>query len=185
MPNPPIAPQRAARRARARVLAGVLAGAALVAACAMPTHPDSAAPASNPFQPAATQLVDDTHWTLASWRTPDGGSRELSSADNGSPPTLLLSTATGQRRASGFAGCNRFDGPYSLKGGTLTLGPLVLTRRVCADAQGDAGAHGELERAYLDALTHIGKTGVQWRAPRKLLIVTEDGAMLTFTAADQ
>ncbi|GLU35230.1 META domain-containing protein [Trinickia caryophylli] len=177
MPSQYIAPRRAARRARASLVAGVLAVAALVAACAMPTHPDSSAPASDPFNPAATQLIDDTRWTLASWQTADGRPREIAQGGNESRPTLILSTATGQRKASGFSGCNRFAGSYSLKGGTLTFESLVATRMACADP-----ARGELERAYLAALAHIARTGVQWSTPRTLRIVTEDGATLTFVA---
>jgi heat shock protein HslJ len=165
----------------------------------MPTHPDSVAPPTDPFNPAATQLLDDTAWTLASWRGADGRERAIAQAPGGSAddsgkqrdgerggqganeaagrPTLIFSTATGQRRASGFAGCNRFGASYSLKSGKLSFGPLVSTRMACP------GARGELEHAYLDALSHIAKTGVQWRAPRQLQIVTEDGATLRFDAA--
>lgn len=178
-----IASLRAARRASGSRRAGVLAVAALVAllaACALPTHPDSAAPRSDPFLPAAVQLLDDTHWVLAGWQTADGGRRELPSESNDATrPTLDFSTATGQRQTSGTTGCNRFSASYSLIGGTLSLGPLATTRRPCP------GERGEAERGYLDALAHIGKTGVQWRPPEQLIIVTEDGATLSFQRADR
>jgi heat shock protein HslJ len=187
MSNQSIARKPAACRVRLPASAGALAVACvMLAACAMPTHPESAAPPSDPFNPAATQLLDDTAWTLAAWRTADGRSRDIdipggndaSRGEPAGPPTLVFSTAAGQRRASGFAGCNRFAGPYSVKGGQLSLGPLVATRTACP------GARGELERAYLDALAQIAKTGVQWRAPRQLQIVTVDGTTLRFTAAN-
>jgi heat shock protein HslJ len=161
----------------------------------MPTHPDSVAPPTDPFNPAATQLLDDTAWTLASWRDADGRERAIAQAPGESAdesgkrrggqsaneaagrPTLVFSAATGQRRASGFAGCNRFGASYSLKSGKLSFGPLVSTRMACP------GARDEFEHAYLNALTHIAKTGVQWRAPRQLQIITEDGATLRFNAA--
>ncbi|RAD34633.1 META domain-containing protein, partial [Burkholderia multivorans] len=44
---------------------------------------------------------------------------------------------------------------------------------------------GQLERAYLDALAHIAKTGVLMRAPQQLQIVTEAGDTLTFTRRGQ
>lgn len=179
MPNQPITPQRTARRMRLCMRAGAFAVAALVVACAMPKHTDSAAPAPDAFDPAAVQLLDDTNWTLTSWRNADGSMRNLTANDNVGHPTIAFSTKTGQRQASGFAGCNRFGGPYALKGGNLVLGPLVITRLACA------GAHGELEAGYLDALNHIGKTGLRWRAPRELLIISEDGATLTFTPTGQ
>lgn len=191
MSNPSIAPRRAASRGRplpgsvgALIAAPLVAACAMLAACAMPTHPESAAPPSDPFNPAATQLIDDTSWTLTGWQTADGATREIAGAakdanggDSERAPTLVLSTATGQRQASGFAGCNRFTGPYALKSGKLSFGPLATTRMACP------GSRGELEHAYLDALAHIAKTGVQWRAPQRLEIVTEDGAILRFDAA--
>jgi len=174
MPSSFIAPQRAARRALRLSLAFMVAA---LAACAMPTHPDSAAPPSDPFNPAAVQLLDDTSWTLAGWKTADGRERDVAALGLDVRPTLVLSTSSGQRRVQGFAGCNRFNGAYTLKDGLLSVGPLIATRMACGSAR------DELERAYLDSLTHVGKTGVQWRSPPQLQIVTADGATLTFQAA--
>ncbi len=47
-------------------LAG-FAVAAFVAGCALPQHPDSAAPPTDSYNPAATQLLDDTQWELIRW----------------------------------------------------------------------------------------------------------------------
>jgi heat shock protein HslJ len=174
MPSSFIAPQRAARYAF-RVSLALMAAA--LAGCAMPTHPDSAAPPSDPFNRAAVQLLDDTSWTLAAWKTADGRERDVAALGLDVRPTLVLSTATGQRRAQGFAGCNRFNGVYTLKDGQLSFGTFVTTRMACGSSR-DA-----LERDYLDALTHVGKTGVQWHSPPRLQIVTADGATLTFQAA--
>jgi heat shock protein HslJ len=177
------APRRAALHTRSARCAVALGAAALVAACAIPTHPDTSAPPSNPFNPAAPQLLDDTAWTLTSWQTSGGTSRALPAADGakrdeaGGVPTLVFSTATGQRLASGIAGCNRFSGPYSLKAGKLAFGPLAATGLPCP------GAEGELERAYLDALAHVNKTGVQWSPRQQLELVTEDGTTLRFVSA--
>ncbi|KWF31357.1 META domain-containing protein [Burkholderia pseudomultivorans] len=150
--------------------------ATLLAACAMPTHPDSAAPAPDPYNPAAVQLLDDTSWELTSWQNADGTSRTVPHGDNGEPIKLELSTQSGIRRASGFAGCNRYMGTYNVKNGLLSFGPLAGTRMACPNALG-----GQLEHAYLDALAHIAKTGVQMRDPQQLQIVTDAGATLTFT----
>ena len=174
MPSAFIAPQRAATRALRLSLALV---AAVLAACAMPTHPDSSAPPSDPFNPAAVQLLDDTSWTLTAWKTADGRERDVAALGLDVRPTLVLSTATGQRRAQGFAGCNRFNGAYTLKDGLLSFGAFVATRMACGSSR-DA-----LERDYFDALEHVVKTGVQWRSPPQLQIVTAGGATLTFQAA--
>lgn len=39
----------------------------------------------------------------------------------------------GADRISGTAGCNRFSGPYSRSGETLTAGPLAATRMACPE----------------------------------------------------
>ncbi len=36
-------------------------------------------------------------------------------------------------RLSGQAGCNRFSGPYSVSGETLTPGPIISTRMACPE----------------------------------------------------
>jgi heat shock protein HslJ len=81
-----------------------------------------------------------TRWTLA----------EL----NGQAPvpglgaaTPTLEFAAGEARASGNGGCNQFSGPYTQDGAALRFGPLVSTRRACADE-----AANRQETAYLRAL---------------------------------
>ncbi|KAF1027979.1 MAG: hypothetical protein GAK40_00985 [Burkholderia plantarii] len=147
---------------------------AALAGCAMPTHPDASAPPSDPFNPATIQLIDDTSWTLASWRDANGTARELPQGTGAIE--LTLSSADGVRRASGFSGCNRYTGTYSIKNGVLGFGPLAGTRMACP-----ATAGGRLEPAYLGALAHLAKAGMQMREPQQLYLVTEDGATLTFT----
>jgi len=148
----------------------------LVAACSMPVHTDASAPAPDPFNPAATQLLDDTHWTLSAWQRADGTARAVPSGGaSGEPLTLDLSTEGGQRHASGFSGCNRFAGRYVLKDGLLSFGTLAGTRMACV------GPGADIEPAFLDALAHIARSGVQWREPRELQLVLQDGDRLTFT----
>jgi heat shock protein HslJ len=181
MPNQSTAPRRASALARAGKSVGALTLATLVAACAIPKHPDTSAPPSDPFNPAATQLLDDTHWTLAAWKNADGSAHALPDAAAGNadgaagePLTLDFSTETGQRRASGFDGCNQYTGRYALKNGALSFDALASTRKACPEPAAD------LEHAYLDALAHIAKTGVQMKPPRQLEITLEDGGTLIF-----
>ncbi|MFP6559792.1 META domain-containing protein [Paraburkholderia sp. B3] len=169
-----------------------LGAALMLAACKMPVHQDSSAPPPDPFTPATTQLLDNTQWQLAEWKKADGTLRALpgaadtsvasaasaaasSAAPNARAITLDLSAATGQRRASGFSGCNRYSGSYTLKNGLLSFGPLAATRMACV------GAGGDIEGAYLDALTHISRTGVEMRAPQALFVILDNGDRLTFT----
>lgn len=163
------APRVAQLRTQARTTLAALGVATLLAACSMPTHPDDKAPPPDPFNPAATQLLDDTAWDLTSWKQADGTLRDVPSGI-----TLALSTASGQRRASGFSGCNRYMGTYGLKDGKLSFGPLAGTRMACPTPG------GEIEGAYLDALAHIDRTGVQMRAPQEMQLILEDGDTLTF-----
>ena len=151
--------------------------ASVLAGCALPTHPDSAAPPTDPYNPAATQLLDDTQWQLTSWINADGKARPVPTAGtDGEPITLNLSTANGQRKANGFAGCNRFMGTYDLNGGKLSFGPLAGTRMACASGPGSA-----LETPFLDGLASIEKTGVQMRPPQQLQITLKNGDVMTFT----
>jgi heat shock protein HslJ len=172
------------RTARMRGVGALLAAAALSAACSLPKHTDADAPPPDPFNPAATQLLDDTSWQLTSWKRADGATRDVphgSEGDKGAgaPLTLTLSTASGQRRASGFSGCNRYTGTYMLRDGKLSFGPLAGTRMACA------GAGGKLESDYLDALAHIDKTGVQMRPPQELQVITATGDTLVFARSEK
>src|SRR6185437_1919403 len=136
----------------ARTAIAALSVAALLSACAIPKHPDSAAAAPDPFNPAAAQLLDDTSWVLSGWKQADGTARALPSADQGEPITLTLSTKTGQ---------------------------LGATRMAC-NTPG-----GKIEGAFLDALTHIERTGVQMRAPQQMELVLDNGDTLTFDRSDK
>ena len=156
-----------------------LALASLLTACAIPVHTDASAEAPDPFNPAATQLLDDTKWELTGWKQADGTMRDLPRGDSGAPVTLELSTANGQRRVSGFSGCNRYMGTYTLKDGKLSFGPLAGTRMACATPG------GKIEGDYLNALNHIDRTGVQMRAPQQLQLILENGDTLVFTRRDQ
>ncbi len=181
MSNPPNAPLRGASQRPWRLLscAGAFAAVLAVAGCAMPMHPDSAAGPSNPLNPAAVQLLDGTNWVLQSAQTSDGHAAFGVPANQRTAPTLTLDTTSGQRRASGFAGCNRFSGRYALGSGKLTLDAITTTRKACgAEADG-------LERAYLDALAHIGATLVQMRPPQQMRIIATTGITLTFAREDR
>jgi len=179
MSNPFVAPTRARSRRCLPSCTLVLAAALAVAGCAMPTHPDSAAGPSNPLNPAAVQLLDDTRWVLQSAQTSEGRTAFEVPTDKGAAPTLVLDATSGQRRAGGFSGCNRFSGSYMLREGGLTFGPLATTRNACgADA-------GRLGQAYLDALAHIDTTLVQMRPPQQMRIIASNGITLTFAREGQ
>jgi len=164
----------------------------VLAGCSMPTHPDSAAPPTDPYNPAATQLLDDTQWQLASWADADGKTRPVPSNPAGSaagsaggsavgaPISLNFSTQGGQRKTNGFSGCNRFTGTYDLTDGKLSFGPLASTRMACAPGPGST-----LEQPFLQGLADIEKTGVQMQPPQQLQITLKNGDVMTFTQRAQ
>jgi len=49
------------------------------------------------------------------------------------------------RRIAGFAGCNRFTGPFELKEGKPSVGPMAVTSMACRDGM-------EQEQVFLRAL---------------------------------
>jgi heat shock protein HslJ len=163
---------------RTAVSVAAVAFAGFVAGCTMPTHPDSAAPPTDPYNPAATQLLDDTRWNLTSWTDASGGQARALPQDSGTGAaiTLNFSTETGKRKVNGFSGCNRYTGTYDLKNGKLAIGPLAGTRMACAPGPGAA-----LEQPYLAGLASIEKTGVQMRPPQQLQITLDNGDVLMFT----
>jgi heat shock protein HslJ len=110
------------RSVRALVLVAGLAGCHAGA-------PGNAAPAPSPV---------GVEWKLAAL-----GGAPVGATATGQPATLVLTELSGQ--ASGYAGCNRFSGTFTLTGSSLAFGPLAMTSMACAKG-------GDLERRYTSAL---------------------------------
>jgi heat shock protein HslJ len=100
-------------------------------------------------------------WTVTMLRTADA----VSSPVPGS--TLTLSLANGN--ASGSAGCNNFNGGFTVDGQQLTFGPLATTRKACADP-----AIGKQETDYLAALA---ATRTFSSTSSMLTLLAEDGTI--------
>lgn len=123
-----------------------LAALAFVVACARPQDQemasDTTAPVTAvPMTTSQQQPITDRDWSLA---TLGGDTNPLGNGNR--PPTLRLDSSNS--RASGFAGCNRFTGSYTLNADSLSFGPLAATKMACA--QGN-----EVEVAYLQALSQV------------------------------
>lgn len=73
----------------------------------------------------------------------------------GSDSLTLVFSADGTR-VSGNGGCNQFSGPYSQNGASLRFGPLLSTRRACADP-----ALSAQETAYFQALESTNRYAVE------------------------
>lgn len=130
-----------------RSLTAIL-GLFLLAACA----------ATEPPAPKSVTL-EGTDWTLTRV-----GTAAVSAAPGARAPNLRLA----ERRAGGFAGCNRFGGAYELAGASLRFGQMVATRMACMNG-------GELEQSYLDALTAVRAWQI---AGNRLTLVSASGTAL-------
>ena len=80
---------------------------------------------------------------------------------------FLLFHAT-EKRITGYSGCNEFFGSYELKGGSLTFGPLGMTRRFC---DGDAG---NAESVFLQVL---GETRT-WKIEKGQMLLLDNSTVL-------
>jgi heat shock protein HslJ len=144
----------------------------VVIACAKPS--DQATPSDTPTTPAGTTpavttpapaSITDRDWTLTSL-----GERMNLMGQGDRAPTLRLDSAGS--RASGFAGCNRFNGPFTLSGDSLSFGALVSTKMACA--QGN-----DVEVAYLAALGNARTFSV---SDSVLTLRSADSPLATFVA---
>lgn len=109
--------------------------------------PSPAPPTPALSTPVANDLAAYT-WTLVLL-----GERANPLGAGDKAPDLTFTAA--ESRASGFAGCNRFSGAYTVAGDSLHFGPLLSTKMACPGSD-------QVEVGYLAAL----------------------GAVVTYTLAD-
>lgn len=108
--------------------------------------PDGAAVTdSGPMAGGGGGPVADTALGGIRWMLVEVGGTAARAAEPDRAPYLELSPSEG--RATGNASCNRFSGPYSLTGDSLSFGPLVSTKMACVDS-----ALNTQETAFLGAL---------------------------------
>ena len=69
-------------------------------------------------------------------------------AGAGARPVTLRIDNTPNAIAAGFAGCNRYTGPYSLRGDSISFGPSISTKMACADGM-------DTEQSYLSMLPTV------------------------------
>lgn len=98
---------------------------------------DSAAAAGDPGQ-SAIELAD-SQWRLASLA---GESVEMTGGSGRAPTMHLLAGGD----VSGFGGCNRYNGTYTLSDGDLSFGPIASTKMACPGV-------GDVERRFFAALS--------------------------------
>lgn len=86
--------------------------------------------------------LEDTDWQLSRYRDVTGSMR-------GVLPDAKVTANFGDSKASGGAGCNRFNAAYEVSGDQITIGPAMTTRMHCAEPEGIM----EQEQEYLQALS--------------------------------
>jgi heat shock protein HslJ len=100
-----------------------------------------ASPGGTPESQVTVAALARGEWVLARlYEAPPpmgGGTR---------PATITFDS--GAQRAGGFAGCNRYSAPYTLRGDSLVFGAVMSTKMFCQ--QGDS-----LERRYLGMLERV------------------------------
>jgi heat shock protein HslJ len=105
--------------------------------------PGVAAPPSDGAPPAAG--LPGTEWTLIDL----DGSVEF---DATLAPQL---TFADDGTLAGFAGCNTYNGSFTLDGSSIDIGPLTTTKMACPPPASD------IESAYLPALDAVGSWEIQ------------------------
>ena len=138
------APLDVKRCAVALHLISMLAAGLTLAACALPTPATGlAAPTVEKMVPAGVDVAAASPLASSTW---------VLASLNGQPPLpgSHLTLTFDQSEFSGFGGCNRFGGEYSIDGDRLEPGDMEQTLEGCVEP----GVLDQ-ERAYVEAL-HAG-----------------------------
>lgn len=118
---------------------------ALLLAASCHAVPAAVAAASEHDRLASDRLAG-TQWVLVSFVE---GTAESAPAQ-GTKSTLAFSAGE-PSLASGYTGCNRYRGNYTVEGNALSFGPIATTRMACLS---EAAARHEIR--YLQALETAG-----------------------------
>jgi len=155
------------------LLPSLMLTAALVGCASTP-------PRGVPMQPAAqSDVLAQTSWELARWTRPGGPLRPVphgGAATHEQPVTLSFTREQGQPHLSGYAGCNRYAGSYTVANGLLVVpAPPVATRMACP------AARMQLEQDYLAGLSSITASRLDSDTqPQRLTLVLRSGDVLDF-----
>ena len=107
----------------------------------------------------------------ADWELSELAGQPAPTGAGGRRATLRFERDTA--RVTGFAGCNRYFGTYTLDGTALRFGPIGMTRMACAEGMGleqQLGAALEATRSYTlngNDLTLLGTSGPAARFERR------------------
>ena len=145
------------------ILAGLIGGYGLVTAASVE---GDATVSIHAFAPQAQSQLEGVEWTLVSYVTEDGETKE---ALEGAPVTMTLEDG----KASGSAGCNRYFASYEVDGDKITFGETAMTRMLCPDMV------MEQEQAFSKALARVTNFAIE---NNQLTLLDADGnPVLVFT----
>ncbi len=149
--------------------------------------PVAATPNAGQASPAQAQGEGRSRFVLVRWQESGAAPKELPSAEEeGADPAnqpLFIEFSAGLEAASGvasgYAGCNRFTGPYEKLVSGMRFGALVATRMASDPAR------MQLETDFLEALkSPLATVGMQpspaGKQGRQVVWKTASGALLQF-----
>lgn len=162
-----------------RSLPSLLALSLALSACSpsgptTPATPDAAPPATVPTPAASTldpQALTGYYWQLQS-ATDRAGTR-IDALFPRPEPALQLSFRDGH--VSVANGCNHVGGSYTLKGDALSIGPMMMTQRACAET-----ALMRADDAISERLSGEGKLALEAGETPTLTLTTAAGDQLRF-----
>ena len=83
--------------------------------------------------PARGEPLAVNNLTGVEWLVRELSGHGLALSVEGQQPFIIFDEA--KKQVTGYAGCNRFFGPYVLERDVLTFGPIGATKRACPDLE--------------------------------------------------
>jgi heat shock protein HslJ len=101
---------------------------------------------------------------LKTWNVVALGTQMAPVGAGGHYLTMYFGPGTG--RVSGFSGCNQYNGPYTIAGDSIAIGPLVSTKMACIESM-------DLESRFLGTLPTL----THWHVTDSTLLLTGAGGV--------
>ena len=108
------------------------------------------------FAPSAPGGLAGTTWKVVSY---NNGNQAVVSLVTGTDVTLSFAA---RGRVTGHAGCNSYMGPFESGNGTLKVGPLASTRKLCPGPPGLMEQEGKFLAALQNAATYKIEGNMLW-----------------------
>ena len=103
--------------------------------------------ATPPAVPPAASVQDAPGLVNRTWTLARIGDNNNPVGNGGKPVTLRIETEP-NAIAAGNAGCNRYTGPYTIRGDSISFGPSISTKMACVQGM-------DVEQSYLSMLPGV------------------------------